>query len=309
MYDMIVIGGGAAGLSATTYGLEKQLSVLMIAEDFGGKAGNQQQLQGQQGEEVIIGAETSRLFARQVAAHEGVVLRDRALHVVKKADGFAVMTQHHDICEGHTVIVASGAAPIALDVPGAKTLLNHGIGYSITTHTRLLNNKIVAVIGTTARAFMGAAELARVAETIYLVVPHAADLGQPLARALRQMPNVIVITDHAVKAIHGTGAVEQLELELEGKSVFVPVHAVFADLGLLPNNAAVRDIVRLDRGGFIVVNQEQATSVPGIYAAGDVTTTFGENIVVALGAGARAAINAYTYLLAQPAIYEPEPAD
>ena len=150
MRDLIIIGGGAAGLSAAMYALGKQLDFLIIYETFG-KAGTAQHLIGQAEEEYLAGSEAVRQFERRISIDAEHVLHDQVTDVTKVSGVFHVATRHHGVQQGRTVIIATGATPIALDVPGARALLNQGLGYSVTTHAHLLAGKTAAVIGTKPR--------------------------------------------------------------------------------------------------------------------------------------------------------------
>jgi thioredoxin reductase len=307
MYDLIILGGGAAGLSAAMYALGKRLDFLVIYEDFG-KAGTPQHLASQADEEFLAGAEAVRLFERQISAHGQHTLCDRVTDVSKLSEVFHVTTEHHGVQESAAVIVATGATPIGLDVPGAKELLGQGLGYSITTHASILAGRNVAVIGTTIRALRGVVELARFAAQIFLIAPE----GGPdtyMLRALRQRPNVEILDGYSVKKISGPFNVGALVVERDGHSRWLKVDAAFVDLGLHPNSRAVQSIVQTDPDGFIWVDDRNATTMPGLFAAGDVTTAFGEQILIAIGDGARAALSAYDYLLPRLAAYEARPAE
>jgi thioredoxin reductase (NADPH) len=212
MYDLIIIGGGAAGLSAAVYALGKQLDVVAIYEQVGGKAGTQQ-LHDQAGEEYLAGAEAVALFERRVTAHEGATLRDRVVGLAKNSGVFQVETQRHGTLTSWAIIVATGATPLTLDVPGAKALLNHGIGYSITTHASLLAGKTAAVVGTTPRALRGVIELARSAAQVYLIAPDATGMTAPLARKVRRLPNATVLERYQLKEIAGADSVEHVVVE------------------------------------------------------------------------------------------------
>jgi thioredoxin reductase (NADPH) len=309
MYDMIILGGGAAGLAAATYAHGKQRDVVLIAEEVGGKAGTQQHLQNQAGEEELLGAEAVQLLARRITAHDGAVIRDRVTRVAKVNGIFQVETQRHGRQQSQVVIVATGASPLPLDVPGARKLVNHGVGYSVTTHAHLLSDKIAVVIGSTNRALRGVIELANIGAQVYLITPDPAGMNTPLARAVRQVPGVTLFEHYQVKEIGGASSVEQIVVERDGEQSVLRVDAVFADLGLLPNSGVVRPIVQLDPDGFIVVDDQYMTSLPGLFAAGDVTSALAEQILIAIGDGTRAAVSAYGYLLAHPTLAEAAPAD
>jgi thioredoxin reductase len=309
MYDIIILGGGAAGLAAAAYAQSKQRAVLLIAEELGGKAGTQQQLHDQVGEEALLGAEAVQLLARRVASRAGAVLRDRVTSVAKANGIFQVETQHHGRQESQVVLMATGASPLPLDVPGTKQFVNHGIGYSITTHAHLLAGKTAAVIGSTNRALRGVIELAHIGAQVYLITPDATGLSTPFAHALRQVPGVTVLERYEVKQIIGTTGVERMVIAQDGEQSVLQVDAIFADLGLLPNSGVVRRIVQVDPDGFIWVDDQHMTSLAGLFAAGDVTTAFAEQILIAIGDGVRAAVSAYGYVLTHPALVEAEAAD
>jgi thioredoxin reductase len=212
--------------------------------------------------------------------------------------GFQITTQKHGDFQSRALIVATGTTPRMLDIPGARELLGQGLGYSATTHAHLVAGKQVAVIGTTARALRGAAELAHTAAQVYLIAPDAAGLDTPLAHTLQQRPNLQIFAGYQVKAVNGPFNVESVVVERGDEHRWLRVEAAFVDLGLLPNSGIVRQLVQLDPAGFICVDERNATTQAGLFAAGDVTTGFGEQIFIAIGDGARAALSAYDYLLA-----------
>ena len=308
MHDLIIIGGGAAGLSAAMYALGKQLDFLLIYDTLG-KAGTPQQLIGQVEEEYLAGAKAVGLFQRHVTMQANRVLHDHVTRATKETGVFHVETERHGVRESAAVIVATGATPIALDVPGARKLFGQGLGYSVTTHAHILAGRNVAVIGTTVRALRGVHELARTAAQIYLVAPDSTGLETPLARALRRLPNVTVVEGYEVTEVVGMSNVEQVIVAREGQTRRLVVDAAFVDLGLVPNSGMVRRIAQTDADGFIWVDDRNATTCPGLFAAGDVTTAFGEQVLIAIGEGARAALSAYDYLLPQLPVYDMRPMD
>lgn len=323
MHDLIIIGGGAAALAATSSALGKHLNVLIIYEHLGGKTGQRLTLRSEEdylvghilvhlafpeeqpvGEAQLAGEETVHLFERQVKARSGVTLRDRVTKITKIDDVFHVETLRSGVKKGAAVVVATGVTPRTLDVPGARDFLGMGIGYSPTTHAILLEGKTTAVIGTSIRALRGAIELSRTAERVYLVEPEAVDAAHPLVAVLKQRPNVEFLEGYAVKEVLGVSTIEQVVVTRGGETRSLHVDAAFADLGLIPNSDMVRGFAETDSNGFIVVDHNNATSVPGLFAAGDVTTAFGEQVLIAIGEGARAALSAHDYLLAHPVVYE-----
>lgn len=297
MHDLIIVGGGAAALSASVYALGKQLDVVVVYENMGGKAGTQQHLRGQSGDEYVAGAAAARALEQQVLAYPNCTICDRVTSVAKGDGVFHVVTEQHGTLESRAVLVATGAAPKLLEAPGAIELLGQGLGYSATTHAHIVAGKPVAVVGTTVRALRGAAELARTAAKVFIIAPDSDGLDTPLGQALRQRPNVELIEGYQVKSVVGPFNVEALVLERGDEHRRLRVNAAFVDLGLEPNSAIVRRIAQTDADGFIWVDELNATTLPGLFAAGDVTTSFGEQILIAIGDGARAALSAYDYIL------------
>ena len=321
MYDLLIVGGGPAALSAAFYALGKRLKVVMVYEELGGQLGWRRRFAGPNDEhdqvsssrtriadafyherlrledEDLPGNEVVRLLISRTTMQAGQVISDRVLQVVPEADGFGIITRHHGTLQSATVIIASGASPVPLDVPGAQRIVGPQLGYSITTYAHLMIGKRVAVIGSTLRALRGCAELVGSASQLTLIAS-GDDLAQSsVLDALRQQPSVEVLLGYTVKEILGSAATEGVVVEGPGGRREIDTDRVFVDLGLRPNSSLVQGLVETDGDGFIVIDDNNGTSVPGIFAGGDVTTSFCEQVLLAIGDGARAAMHAYDYLL------------
>jgi len=310
MYDLLIVGGGAAALSAAAYAASKDLNFAMLYDEFGGKVG---------WHPASLDVDQSRADAARwayadrpdlpgdpllrhlvdnlrVASHR--VMHDRALLVERGINMLRVDTRAHGVLEAATVIIATGASPVTLQVPGARRLLQHGLGYSIRAYAQQVAGKPVAVIGSTLRALRGTAELARIAERVYVIARHAGYLATPIGVALRQQPRLEIIEDGEVTEVIGSDHVKELVVKHGGQRQRLRVDHAFVDLGLIPNSQPVLGLGVTNANGFIKVDRQNATTVPGLFAAGDVTTAAGEQVLVAIGEGARAAMSAYDYLLA-----------
>lgn len=298
MYDLIVIGGGPAALSATFYALGKKLNVVMVCEELGGKVGWLQSIAGPDGEQYLPGNELVQNLTSRIVAQERIVL-DRVTRVGRADIDFVVETQRHGTMRSAALIIATGAAPLKLNVPGASKVVGHGIGYSITTYAHLVAGERVAVVGASPRALSGAAELARTVEQLYLIVPDPRRLTSVLAAALREHPRVEMLKGYEVVEVIGGEAIEALRVTRGEESRVITVDRAFVDLGLVPNSHFVRKLVQTDEEGYIVVNDWMETTQAGMFAAGDVTIGWGEQVLVAIGDGARAAMSAYDYLQGQ----------
>jgi alkyl hydroperoxide reductase subunit AhpF len=175
------------------------------------------------------------------------------------------------------------------------------LGYSIATHAHLAAGREVAVVGSTERALRGVAELVQIATHVVLIAPFPGALNSVLGQRLRADPRVHVLDGYTVSKVESSaGAVHAIQVaQRDGVAKRLPVQAVFVDLGLVPNTQMVRQLVRLDEHGFIMVDDHNQASLPGLFAAGDVTSHICEQILIAIGEGARAAQSAYDYILVQ----------
>lgn len=298
MYDLVIIGGGPAALTAAVFALGKKLNLQVISEDLGGWNGSHQRIVAECEEERIAGEGLVQYMAQDVErAH--VVLHDKVLRVMRNNRSFTIETQRHGLLETLAVLVATGARPVQLDVPGAQEFLGQGLGYSTTTHAHLLARKTVAVIGSTERALRGVIELAQNDAIVYVLVDDVNEIDSPLISAIQSFPNVTVLTGYQIQEITGGFSVEELVIEHNGETRRIAIDAIFADCGLIGNSDVVANLVQTDLNGFIKVDERRATSAPGVFAAGDVTTAVGEQKLIAIGEGARAAWTAYGYILAQ----------
>lgn len=297
MYDILIIGGGAAGLAAGAYALDKQLDVRVIAKRVGGKSGWQRHSSSPQPAPITAGEDVVRLLRERLGRHEDVILQDEATSIVKANSTFQVETKHHGREEALAVIVATGVTPVALQVPGGNDLLGYGLGYSAATHAQELHGT-VAAIGASERTMRGVYELSRIARTVYWIGPSLKELISPLGMGLQHRHNVKVFEGYRVVEVLGGERVEAIVVERNGDLRRLDVDEAFVDLGLKPNTALIEDLVSCDADGFIQITKNGATSMPGLYAAGDITTEFGEQLLVAVGQGAHAAVSAYNYVLA-----------
>jgi thioredoxin reductase len=299
MHDLLIIGGGPAGLAAAAYGLGKRLDSVLVCADFGGQAGARQRLADQAESEQLVGAEAFQALRQTVAAQPNQIADEYVIGMFKRDQLFHVLTEHTTL-HAPAVIIATGARPTQLGIPNEQALIGHGLGYSIATHAQLAAGRVVAVVGSTARALRGVAELLHSAARVILIAPFPGALDSVLGQPLRADPRVKVLEGYIVAEIEPSGgAVHAIQVTRGGQVQRLLVQAVFVDLGLVPNTQMVRQLVQLDEHGFIMVDDHQQSSLPGLFAAGDVTSVLCEQILIAIGAGARAAQSAYDYILAQ----------
>jgi thioredoxin reductase len=276
--------------------LNQRLETLIIAERWGGQTTYAMQLEEVEGRETITGETLLDAFRRQLDYLDFVRHFDTVTQLTPERKRFVVNTAGGDCFEGRTLIIATGAKPQRLNVPGEARLTGHGLSYSATTHASLFLGKDVAVVGRERRAQWAAADLARKAHWVYLLAPEPLS-DTPVLGKLRQMGNVEIQEGVELREVGGEHFVQGIVITLaDGSKREIAVKGLFVKLPRTPNSHLVRDWVDCDHDGHIIVDVNCATNWPGVFAAGDVTHV-SEQALVHIGEGAKAAISAYHYLL------------
>jgi alkyl hydroperoxide reductase subunit F len=299
MYDLIVIGGGPAGLTAAIYAIRKRLNVLLVSKDLGGKTNYHLELPEMTSYQVIRGVEVVNKFKSELEYLKFARHMEPVVKVEKLDDGsFIVHTEGGGELLARSVIVATGTRQQWLDVPGEKEYFFKGLCYSALSYAPLFIDKKTVVIGEGDLALRSAAELSTVAEHVHVVGPTPTALQTPLGKKLVEAQNVTVLAEHQVKRVTGNGYCNTVVVQSpEGEEVELGTDGTFVEKALLPNSEMVADLVKLDENGFITVDCYARTSVPGMFAAGDITSIYAEQVLVAVGEGVKAALGAYDYLL------------
>lgn len=297
MYDLIVLGGGPAGLTATSYALRKRLDVLLITKDLGGKTNYRLQLPFIEKHLVINGEETVNRFVNEVEYLDFARQFDKAEKVERHNGGFRVHTSSGGAFDARTVIVATGAIGTLMDVPGEKEFMMRGLCYSAVSYAPLFIDREVCVIGDTKLALRSVAELAHIAKRVTLVAPSHGELDSALGQKILNDPKVEVLEGYRVEEVLGDSHARKLVVSQNGGRRELEAEAFFVELALKPRSQAVADLVPLDDMGRIKIDAVNQTGVDGVYAAGDVTDVFAEQVLIAVGEGAKAALTAYEYLL------------
>ena len=308
MFDVIVVGGGPAGLAATMYCIRKRLDVLLITKDLGGKTNYRLQLPFIERHQIISGEEVVNRFVSQIEYLEFARTFGKVVGVTSMEDHFTVRTDHDKTFETRTVIVATGSRGKLLDVPGEKEFMMRGLCYSATSYAPVFIDREVAVVGDGALALHSAAELAIHASHVYLVARSSEHLTSPLGQQVRKTPNITIMENYLVVEVLGDQYARSLVVTQTGRPVVLEVDGIFVEQDLIPNTGPFAEWVNLDAQGRIVVDARNHTSTPGLFAAGDVTNTYGEQVLIAVGEGAKAALSAFDYLLEKQLIVGKQPA-
>jgi alkyl hydroperoxide reductase subunit F len=298
MYDLIVIGGGPAGLTATIYAIRKRLNVLLISRDLGGKTNYRLALPWIEDYQVIRGLEIVNKFRSELEYLDFARLMDTVEKIEKIDDNFRVTTKSSAQLETKAIILASGTRQKRLEVPGEKDYIMRGLCYSALSYAPLFIDRKTVVIGDGELALRSAGELATVADQVTMVCESEKLLDTPLGQKLSHAPNVNILKNHQVIEVKGdTYARLVLVKGPDGKLKELVADGTFVEMSLTPNTKMVEGLVTLDTQGRVVVDTANRTNIPGIFAAGDVTNCYAEQVLVAVGEGAKAALSAYDYLL------------
>jgi alkyl hydroperoxide reductase subunit F len=300
MYDLIVVGGGPAGLTATIYALRKRLNVLMVTKDLGGKTNYRLALPGvEEYHQVIKGLEVVDRFKTELEYLNFARKMDYVTKISKEDDQFIVETKDGEKLEAKSVIVATGTRQVFMDIPGEREFMMRGLCYSALSYLQLFIDRTSTVIGKGDLALRSAAELATVSTHVNLVGPSGDILDTPLGKKLKSAENVTLYENYKPIEVLGNEYAEKIVAESpSGEKIEIAADGTFVEMGLNPNSQIVADLVDVDENGRIFIDCAARSSVPGLFAAGDVTTLDYEQVLIAVGEGAKAALSAYEYILA-----------
>ena len=298
MYDLIVVGGGPAGLTATMYAIRKRINVLLVSRDLGGKTNYKLGLPWIKDYQVIHGLEVVNKFRSELEYLDFARHMEPVDEIKKDEGGFLVVTRGGGELKTKAVIVATGAKQLRLKIPGEKEYMMSGLCYSALSYAPLFIDRTVVVIGDGDLAMRSTAELATIAEQVYLVSKSNTELASPLVKKLTAADNVTVLDGHEVIEVKGDDFARSVMVQdPDGKISAIEADGTFIEMALIPNSQMIADMVDLDDQGRIIVDCANHTNVPGIFAAGDVTSGFAEQVLIAVGEGAKASLSAYEYLL------------
>ncbi|GMQ77984.1 MAG: hypothetical protein BMS9Abin02_0476 [Anaerolineae bacterium] len=298
MYDLIVVGGGPAGLTAAIYAIRRRLNVLLISKDLGGKTNFHLELPGMDNYLVINGVDVVEAFRKELEYLNFARRMEAVEQITQEDDHFLVKIKDGDALKAKTVIVATGARQQLMDVPGEREYLSRGLCYSAVSYAPLFIDKRAVVIGDGDLALRSTAELATVAKQVHLIGPAGSILDTAIGKKIKRAPNVTILEGYKVTRVLGDGYAERIVVEdPDGVESDIPADGTFVEMALRPNNKMVLNLAELDDAGFIKVDCYNRTNIDGLFAAGDVTNIFAEQVLVAVGEGVKAALSAYEFLL------------
>jgi len=306
-FDVLIVGGGPAGSSAAIYAARKGIRTGVVADRFGG------QVMDTLGIENFISVKATEGPKLVAALEEHVKHYDVDIMNLQRAakltpagpDGLvAVELESGATLRSRTVIVATGARWRQMNVPGEKEYSGKGVAYCPHCDGPLFKGKRVAVVGGGNSGVEAAIDLAGIVEHVTLLeFDDRLRADEVLQRKLRSLPNVRVLVSAQTTEVHGAdGKVDALSYKdrVTGDVHHIELEGVFVQIGLLPNSDWLKGSVALSPRGEIEVDAKGQTSVPGVFAAGDVTTVPYKQIIVAMGEGSKAALSAFDHLIRVP---------
>jgi len=300
-FDVLVIGGGPAGASAAIYAARKGIRTGIVAERFGGQILDTLTIENFISVKETEGPKLAKALEEHVKEYPVDIMNlQRAKHLEKKGDLIEVELENGAVLKSKTVIIATGARWRNINVPGEQEFKNKGVAYCPHCDGPLFAGKDVAVIGGGNSGVEAAIDLAGI--TNHVTVLEFNDhlrADEILQSRLRSLPNVTVITNAATKEITGTDKVNGLTYvdRATGEEKHIELAGVFVQIGLVPNTDWLEGTLERNKIGEIIVDKKGATTIPGVFAAGDCTDGPYNQIIISMGSGAIAALSAFDYLI------------
>lgn len=297
IYDLMIIGGGPAGLSAGLYAARARLSAAVLT-DGGGQVTSTSEIENYLGIENIDGFELDRLFTEHAVKMGAKIIRGRAEALSDGGEIKTIKTRDGEL-SARAVILAMGATHRELGLESERRLFGSGVSYCATCDGAFFRGKDVAIVGGGNTALEDALYLANVCRTVYLVHRRDAFRGEKaLADRVRQKENIKIQYDSAVSKIRGESAVSSVLLEntKTGAQQELPVSAVFVAIGLIPENEIFSRQLPLDDNGYFVAGEDCKTLLEGVFVAGDCRSKLLRQIITAAADGAVAGYQAAAYV-------------
>ncbi len=298
IYDLIVIGGGPAGLSAAMYARRYNLKTLVIAKDYG-LAADAPNIENYPGFISISGGDLVRKFMEHAEYYGAEIEMDEVINIWIKDKIFEVIAS--DTYKAKSIILAMGTKRKTLDIPGEAEFRGRGVSYCATCDAPLFRNRVVAVIGGSDAACVSSLHLSEFASKVYQVYRRDKLRGEPInVKRVLENEKIEVIYNAVPVEILGDVRVKGVKIRFpNGEEKILDVDGVFIEIGSIPNSQLAKKLgVEVDEEGYIKVDAGMRTNIPGVFAAGDITTGSEkfEQIVTAVAEGALAARSVYSYV-------------
>lgn len=298
-YDLIIVGGGPGGLTAGLYGARANLKTLLLERYLpGGQLGNTELVEDYPGFESILGPD----LAAKMEAHAknfGLVIESAEVSQIRAEGDDRIVVTDDEVYRAKAVIVATGGSPVWLGVPGEKEFAGRGVSYCAICDGAFFKNQVIAVVGGGDAAVEEAGFLTKYGSKVYIIHRRNQFRAQKIIQKRAfENPKIEVVWDTVVEEIGGREKVEHLKLRnVKSKEQSqLPVGAIFVFIGFHPNTKILPKGVTMDENGYILTDFRMQTSIPGLYAVGDVRQQLARQVTNAVGDGTTAAIAADKYI-------------
>lgn len=300
IWDVLIVGGGPAGLTAGLYAARANLRAVLVERLLpGGELLNTDLIEDYPGFISTTGQELAAKMEEH-ARKFGLQIEQATIQKIRRTDGiFHAATEEGQEYQSRTVILTAGGVPRKLEVPGEEEFAGRGVSYCAVCDGPLFRDKVVAVVGGGDSAFQEGVYLTRHASKVYLVHRRDEFRASPILQdKARENPKIEFLTSAVVDEIGGAQTVEWAEIRdlKENSQTIVPLEGVFVFIGFTPNSGLFEEHLDHDDQGFLITNDRMETRVPGLYAAGDVRAQLARQITTAVGDATTAAIAAEHYL-------------
>lgn len=298
-YQVIIVGAGPAGMTSALYSARKGLGTLVLSKDIGGQVNWTTLVENYMGFEKIQGPELMKRFEEQMRGRRLTYLEGEVNSIEVKEDFFVVSGERTGNHQGEAVIIATGKRPKKLNAPGEDEFQGRGVSYCSTCDAPLFTGAPVAVVGGGNSGVQAVLDLLAVnARKIHLITDQELTADRALVERVEGDQRVNIFLRRELLEISGERMVSAVRIRdrKSGEEEILPVEGVFIEIGLNPNSEFLAGLDRNEKGELIIDCQCR-TNIPGIFAAGDVTYIPEKQIIVAAGEGAKAAIQAWEYLM------------
>ena len=299
-YDLVIVGGGPAGLTAAVYAATMKMDAFLIAKDLGGQAVDSTKIENYMGYDFITGPQLIEKFQEQLVRTHYI---DHVLTEVEKIEpaegGFRITTSELRTYSAKAVIVTTGMARRTLGVEGEERFQRKGVFYGNIQDLSFVQDKDVVVVGGGNSALQMVENLHGIAARTHLVSVTELTGDPVIIERVRCLENVDIYEEYKVVEFAGAASLSGVTIrKMAGDTtVTLPADGVFIAIGFKPNSGLVTHLVDVNDRGEIMIEPDCSTSHPGIFAAGDITNAYGKRIIIASGEGAKAALAARQYLL------------
>jgi len=300
LWDLLVIGGGPAGLNAALYTQRKGLKVGVIAKEIGGQLHNTSTVDNYLGIPMIEGKDLSTVFLKHLEALEVPLYLDYWVASIQKSnDVFFVTMDNGTVLKSKTILLATGGQPKKLNIPGDATFANKGVSYCTTCDAPFFKGKNVIVAGGGNSAAEAVLDLAAWAKNITVVHRSQWRADHIILNKFKTIPNLTIFLETQLLSIEGKENMRGVWVldKVKQTKRFIEADGLFIQIGLTANSSLIQPITKTNEKGEVWVDDQFMTTMPGLFAAGDVTQHPFKQIVIAVGDGAKAALAIQQYLI------------